>query len=151
MYLLQRLVPLILFALISCGPLISPYSTEAYKTATTLKAESLALLRKSGEPYANHAEDIETLSVKVDAAYEFAKGLPLNDAATQAWAAMRDPQAGLLAGYFVEWQEDVRVNDFKRDQAIELIGIGFDKIICIESTKKSITDCNRIGQEGLGG
>ena len=59
--------------------LISPFQEQAYENATTLKAQSLALIAKSGEPYSSHRESLEKLLVDVDAAYEYADGLPKNE------------------------------------------------------------------------
>ena len=41
----------VLVYLCGCTPLIGPYSPTAYQNATSLKAETLALMEKATEPY----------------------------------------------------------------------------------------------------
>ena len=72
------LLVFIAFGLAACSALISPFSETAYRNATSLKAESLALIAKSSEPYAQHRVAAEKLAVDVDAAFEYANGIPRN-------------------------------------------------------------------------
>ncbi len=56
--------------LAGCVPLIGPYSPTAYKNATGLKAETLALMEMATTPYAENEGKIEVLRVEIDKAYE---------------------------------------------------------------------------------
>lgn len=66
------------FALSACVPTIAAYDVEAYKAATSLKAETDALLTHGTEPYAANAAKVEALSVKLNAASEYAAGIARN-------------------------------------------------------------------------
>ena len=56
------LLSALLLLLVGCGSLIADYSLDAYKNATTLKAETAALIDKSNEPYDNHANAVDDLT-----------------------------------------------------------------------------------------
>lgn len=135
------LVGLAALAISACEPLISPYSAEAYSNATSLKARSLAIVAKSGEPFPTHEEEVEQLLVDVDAAYEFARGNPKNGIAAQQWALLRDPGGGLLGGYMRKWQAEGRINDFVRTESQRTISKAFDYIICLEINKSRSAAC----------
>ena len=85
----------------ACDPLISAYTEQAYQNATRLKAESLALIAKSGQPFSSRQAEVEQLLTNIDAAYEYAKGLPKNEVAAEQWRKIRDPGGGLLGSGLV--------------------------------------------------
>jgi hypothetical protein len=142
----RRVTPIgVVFAfaafLAACSPLIADFSLEAYKNATSLKAETLALIDKSGEPYARHREAAEALTLRIDAAYEFAAGVPNNQLSAQQWAVMRDPEADLYGGYIRDWRSDGPVGATFREEKKKQIGQAFDAIICLEANKRSAARC----------
>src|SRR5262245_11648570 len=108
------------------------YSLDAYKSATTLKAEVAALVDKSDDDYASHAAEVDTLSIKIDAAYEFAAGLPNNTISTQQWQLMRDPEGGLYGGFVRVWKEKGMTSAFYRKEKKKQLEAAFDYIICLE-------------------
>lgn len=65
----------------ACSPLLADYSLDAYRNATSLKAEVGALVDEAGEPFTEHEAEVRSITVKVDAAYEFAAGIPHNELA----------------------------------------------------------------------
>ncbi|ESR26543.1 hypothetical protein [Lutibaculum baratangense] len=141
-HLLLPLLAAVLVALLSaCASLAPDYSLEAYRNATTLKAESLALIAKAHEPYASHAREVEELSTRIDAAYEFSAGLPRNALSARQWAIMRSPDRNLYGGFVARWREQGRVGAFFRDEARSQIAEGFDYIICLEANKQKATAC----------
>lgn len=145
---MRRLTPILmvvwLLVGLACTPFTAPYSEEGYRLATSTKAEALALIARSNESYASHASKAEDMRLKLDIGYEYAKGRARNEDVTEAWDLMRR-DAGLLGAYLTKWQSDGRVNAFTRDEASETIALAFDKIICLESTRRAVTDCNAIG------
>ncbi len=134
----------ILLLIGACDPLISSFSEEAYRNATSLKARSLALVDQSGEEYAAHRADAEQLLVDVDAAYEFVNGRPGNEISARQWDLMRDRDGGLLGGFQGKWREDGKLNTFFRGEVRALIASGFDTIICVEVNKRSADKCDNL-------
>lgn len=139
-YFVVALVVASLLAACSSIP-IGEYSLEAYKNATTLKAETLALVAKSGQPYSRFADDVDVLSVRIDAAYEFAAGLPNNQLSEEQWRLMRDPEGHLYGGFVVFWRNRGTLSPAFREEFGAIIADAFDEIICLEANKQSRTSC----------
>ena len=74
-------VVFIAFLLAACET-ISPFSPKAYEVATSLKAESLALMEKATEPAVSQTAAIQALQLNLEKAYEYAKGRPKNEVST---------------------------------------------------------------------
>ena len=87
---------LVLFTLSGCGHLIAPYNETAYQNATNIKVDSLAVMDKATGQYSDNVQEVQTLMIKVDQAYEFAKGLPKNGIVTKQWEIMIDPNGNML-------------------------------------------------------
>lgn len=132
---------ILLLALAACDPLISPFQEQAYKNATTLKAQSLALIAKSSEPYSSHREAVEKLLVDVDAAYEYADGLPNNEVVSKQWDILRNPDGNLLGGFARRWKSSGTLRPFFREEVAIQIGDAFDTIICVEINKREASVC----------
>ena len=131
----------LVIALAACDPLISPFREQAYENATKLKAQSLALIVKAGEPYSSHHVAIEKLLVDVDAAYEYANGLPNNDVVSQQWNTLRNPDGNLLGGFARRWRSSGTLAPFFRDEIATQVGEAFDTIICVEINKREASVC----------
>lgn len=125
-----------------CGSLIAGYSLEAYKNATTLKAETAALIDKSGESYSLHKEEVEALNTKINAAYEFAAGIPHNEITAAQWQIVRDPNRDLYGGYIRDWKRAGTVSPAFREAKKIQIGRAFDFIICLEANKQAAQQCS---------
>lgn len=114
---------------------ISPYSETAYQQATSLKVDSLALMAKANEPYAQHQTEVEALGLKIDKAYEYAKGLPNNTITTRQWEILKDPDRHLLGGFLELWRTKSTLSQaYIADKQIQ-VGSAFDQIIGLESGK----------------
>ena len=138
----RRIVPLCIVLFVgSCAPLIAEFSLESYKNATTLKAETAALIDKAGEPYSAHAKEVATLTTKMNAAYEFAAGLPSNQLSAKQWQIMRDPNRNLYGGFVSLWKDQGTLSPAFRREKKTQIGRAFDYIICLEANKKEATPC----------
>jgi hypothetical protein len=131
---------LIALLLGACAPIISEYSLDAYKNATSLKAETFALVDKSGGKFRDHQKEVEALTTKIDAAYEFAAGLPNNELSAAQWRLMRNPERGLYGGFIRIWKQGPLPAEFREDKKKQL-GAAFDEIICLEINKKETQRC----------
>ena len=125
----------------ACTPLIAGYSLEAYRNATSLKAETLALMAEGGEPFAQHATEVRELRTRLSAAEEFAAGMPLNQLSARQWRIMNNPEGGLAGEYWVVWEAQGTVGNAARTAAMQQVSHGFDEIICLEANKEKNTRC----------
>ena len=135
-------------ALGACAPLISGYSLDAYKNATTLKAETLALVDESGEPYADHSAQVKTLTTKLNAAYEFSAGAPKNEISAQQWRLLIDPDRNLYGGFVKVWKTQSTTSEAYRTGKKKQLGQAFDYIACLEINKKEAKSCASLQSQG---
>lgn len=113
--------------------LIAKYDKVAYQQATSVKVDSLALMRKANEAYSTHENAVVELNLKVDKAYEYAKGRPKNEIITKQWSIMKAPNRNLLGGFLKRWKEKGTLSEVFIKEAKGNISLGFDKIIGLES------------------
>lgn len=132
---------LLAISLAACTPFAGAYSEQAYLNATSLKARSLALVAVSDQPYSAHGDDVAEVLTDIDAAYEYARGLPRNEIVTEQWRLIRDPGAGLVGAFAADWRRRGQFNPAVRDEYAGEIAIAFDTLICVEITRKAATDC----------
>jgi hypothetical protein len=132
---------LLLLLIVGCAPLIAEYNLEAYKNATTLKAEVDDVMKLGTEPYQKHAEKVRAIGVKIDAAYEFAAGVPNNQTSAAQWRLMRDRDGGLFGGFVTYWRQNARLSRFVVDADRKTVSRAFDLIICLEANKQKSTSC----------
>jgi hypothetical protein len=139
---LAPLLVVVGFLLAACTSLpVGEYSLQAYENATTLKAETLALVAKSGQPFSANREAVEALSVKIDAAYEFAAGTSKDSPSALQWQLMRDPNVNLFGGFVRYWQKRGTLKPTMRQQTADQMSAAFDHIICLEANKKETAAC----------
>ncbi len=131
----SRFIPLFLMLCLAACSHISPFSPFAYEQSTSLKVESLDLMSKATEPYADHKNEIEALRIKVEKAYEYARGLPKNELSTKQWQILKDPKGKLLGGFLERWQEKTTLSETFIREAKGLVDDAFDTIIELESGK----------------
>jgi len=134
-----------LFFLASCTPLIGPYSPTAYQNATSLKAETLALMSKATTPYALHEQKVAALMVDIDKAYEYVHGFPSNDLSAKQWEILKKNDGNLLGKFFQRWKNEDTLKKEYIDEFKRIISDAFDEIICLEANKKEATTCSRRG------
>ena len=107
---------LLFLTLAGCNNLIAPYNETAYANATSIKAEALML--------------------RVEQAYEYAKGIPKNENSTQQWRILKDPDRNLLGGFMKRWKGDDTLGEaFIKNAREDLVGPAFEEIIRLESGK----------------
>lgn len=126
---------LALAAIASCIPRIALYSPAAYREAVELKVEARALVLKGTEPYRDHAEEAEKLMLRVEKAYEYARGIPDNELSAGQWEILKNPQGHLLGGFLREWRDSTALGRFYVEEKARQIDLAFDQIIGLESGK----------------
>lgn len=118
-----------------CAPIIAPYNQRAYENATSLKVETVMLVKKGTESYSLHADKVEQVELKLNQAYEYINGIPQNELSAKQWQILIDPEGNLAGGYFKRWAEKDSLSKFFVEEASKLISSGFDKIIQLEAAK----------------
>ncbi|MBL3567752.1 hypothetical protein JMM59_22515, partial [Rhodovulum sulfidophilum] len=121
----------LVLALAACDPLANPYSADAYKQATSLKARSLQLIQNGTQPYSSHASTSDALLLSISESYEFARGRGRKNAdeAAKQWAIIRDPNGGSVADFIRQWEEQGIMSRYFVDEFGKLISKQFDEII----------------------
>lgn len=126
---------------VACTPLIGPYSPTAYKNATSLKAETLALMDKATEPYPKYAEKADSLMVGINKAYEYVNGIPSDSLSARQWEILKDPDGNLIGRFFSRWKSRGTLGRVYIDEFKGITSEAFDEIICLEANKKSAKLC----------
>jgi hypothetical protein len=133
------LLPALFLFLAACAPLIGPYSPTAYKNATALKAETLALMDKATAPYPDNEGKVEALMVEIDKAYEYVHGFPSNDLSARQWAILKKPDGDLLGRFFGRWRSEGTLKPAYISEFRGIISDAFDEIICLEEVGKPMS------------
>jgi hypothetical protein len=129
----------------ACTPLIGPYSPVAYQNATSLKAETLALMDKATEPYDTHKAEVDKLFVEAEKAHEFVKGIPSNSISARQWEILIKRDGDLMGKFFARWGERKTLNaEFIREFKA-IVSDAYDEIICLEANKKAAAQCSAKG------
>jgi hypothetical protein len=134
-------VVLVVFLLSACAPLIGPYSLTAYENATSLKPQTLALMDKANEPYANYKSEIESLVVELHKAHEYVKGVPSNSITAKQWEFLIKEDGDLIGNFIKRWEEQSTLSDTFIREFKGQVSDAFDEIICLEANKKESTKC----------
>lgn len=142
---IQALVLPLLWLLSACAPLIGPYSPIAYQNATSLKAETLALVDKATEPYGDHKAEVERVLVENRKALEFVRGVPSNSLSARQWQILTQPDGALLGRFFTRWRDEQRLSRPFIDNFRAILSDAYDEIICLEANKKESTACSQKG------
>ena len=142
LFLQQRsFVMLFVLFLTACTPLIGSYSPTAYENATSLKAETLALMDKADEPFANHRAEVEQHQVKLQSAYEFVRGVPSNSISAMQWEILIKEDGDLFGKFVRRWEERSTLNAILIEEFKKLVADAFDEIICLEANKQTASEC----------
>jgi outer membrane murein-binding lipoprotein Lpp len=120
--------------------IIAPFSQKAYEQATSLKVEAVATMDKATEPFSTHKQEVETLKLNVEKAYEYAKGRPKNEETTKQWAIIKDPSRNSLGGFLKRWENSRTLKKDFIEEAKGLVSDGFDTVIELESGKRKPSD-----------
>jgi hypothetical protein len=131
----------------ACAPVSAGYSPVAHNVATSLKADTLALIDRAGDPYDSHAVQVDALTARIDQASALAASTPQNSLAARQWSVLRDPERGLYGGTIKLWRTQGALSPTYRDQKKIQIGRAFDYIACLEINKQQAQSCGDM-QEG---
>ncbi len=132
---------LLLFFIAACTPLIGPYSATAYKNATSLKPQTLALMDKATGKYAAHHAVIETLTVELEKAHEYVKGVPSNSISARQWHILIKADGQLFGKFIKRWKERSTLSHTFITEFKGIVSDAFDEIICLEANKKEASKC----------
>ena len=145
---MYRLLPrasllfLLWFSLLAaCTSLIGPYSPTAYQNATSLKAQTLALMDKATEPYDAHRQEVEQVFVEAGKAYEYVKGVPSNGLSARQWSILMRRDGDLMGRFFGRWATQGHLSATYIGEFKGIVSDAFDEIICLEANKKEATAC----------
>lgn len=129
-----------------CETLIGPYSPTTYKYATSLKVETLALMSKATSSYGKHKNDVEKLTIDLNKAHEFVKGVPSNSISSKQWKILIKPDGKLIGKFWSKWKQKSKLSKPYIGEFKKIVADSFDQIICLEVNKEKATDCLTIGE-----
>lgn len=135
------LVAAFLFFMAACAPLIGPYSPTAYRNATSLKADTLALMDKATEPYSKYQQKVDSLLVEINEAYEYVHGIPSDNLSARQWEILKEPDGELVGRFFSRWKFKGTLSRAYIREFSNIISDAFDEIICLEANKKAAKLC----------
>ena len=136
----------LIFLMQGCETLIGPYSPTAYKYATSLKVETLALMSKATNSYSKHKDEVEKLTVELNKAHEYIKGVPSNSISAKQWKILIKPDGKLLGKFWFKWKQKTKLSKGFVSEFKKIVADSFDQIICLEVNKEKSTDCLTIGE-----
>lgn len=119
----------------ACSPIISNFDRFAYKQITSLKVDALSLMDEATSDYASHAAEVKTLQSDLNKAIEYNKHRLHNDITNKMYALLNDPEANLLGGFLVKWQNDGKCSPAYITDKKRQIAFSFDQIADLEIRK----------------
>jgi hypothetical protein len=129
MHLLLKFLVLILSLSVSgCLPVSEFNQTATYKTIS-VKTDTLNLISKANENYANHMSEIDSLKLNVENVYQFSKSIPDNSDSLSRWEIIRDPQIISLFAPPERWKNKNPLSDAFISQVKILIAFNLNLII----------------------
>jgi hypothetical protein len=128
------------FTILSACTTITGYDQYAYATAVGLKVDTLNLVGVATESYAPHAKEVADLTVRLDKAYEYDRGRPLNEKSVQLWEYLLftkpdDPDSGVYQRFIQLWKTEGRLSAGAVALKKATLSRDFDRIISLESGK----------------
>lgn len=121
---------------------LAGYDQAAYEYATSLKAQTVAILRKSEDtPYEEKAEQLEDHLVRLQEAYEYANGIEYNNEAAANWSDLIE---SIYLPWVELWQAQGQTSPAAQQEFLLQLREAFDTIICLEANKRSLTACNKL-------
>lgn len=119
----------------SCTRTIAVFDQHAYENATSLKAEALALMDEATTPFSQLDAEVKDLMIRVEAAYEYARGLPENEITAEQWEILAAPDGSLLGGFFALWAQQGTMSAAGIAASKSNVAAAFDTIIELEAAK----------------
>lgn len=126
-----------------CAPTIAGYQEQAYRNATTLKAETHAMMAKAdSEDFAGQKDAVARTTVAIDAATNYAAGVPQNRISAEQWRLYK---SGIYDRFVETWKAQGKVSSGYRIEQQRNSDQAFDFIICLEANKRSSMACTAAG------
>ena len=119
------------------------FDQHSYQQTVTLKVESLALMDKASEPYANHQAKAEDVLLEMQKMVEYEKNKENNNITHKMWEIMANEERNLMAGFLKRWKNQGPLNQVFVTEAKGQIAEAYDVLIKYES-KKSTTNQNAL-------
>ncbi len=119
--------------LTSACTVMPKFDRLAYDKAVSLKVDSLALMDNAIESYATYENEATELTLRLEKAYEYAKGKPQNKIITKQWLIIKDPERHQIGGYLNRWKEKGTLSKIFIEESKKTIAEGFDQVIGLES------------------
>jgi hypothetical protein len=130
-------------ALSSCQvPGAAAVDDTARQNAILLKAETVALMGLSSEPFAQHQDAVAALTGKIEAAYQLAAVRPRGELIAREWQVLKDPERDLYGGFVKRWQTSGKLSPAFRDAITGQVGQAFDMIVCLEGARQTGGRCS---------
>jgi len=129
------LLPIVASCALAACVFVSSFDPVAYERATSAKAEALLLMDKATDDYRSHKKDIEAVTLDINKAFEYDRGLALNESKVQLWETLLSPDRDLFGGFLRDWKRKRRLTPFFVEEKKKQVGQGFDEIIQLESGK----------------
>lgn len=128
----------------ACAPMSPPFNPVVQSNTATLKVDTLALLDRSGDFYAEHAAEVDALTARIDAAAAVASSTPQNALAARQWDVLRDPDRALWGGTIKLWKAQNTLGlSFREEKKIQ-VRRAFDYILCLEANKQRAQSCGDV-------
>lgn len=125
---------LVLGLLVAC--MQATFDLGALQRAETLRAQSLALIAKAGEPYDSRSADVEALLAGVRAERNAAALVQGNGSVVQQWDTILAANGPYLGGVLARWRAAGTLSEVFRTEAAGQVRAAFDALIDIEKAKK---------------
>jgi hypothetical protein len=84
---------------------VPAYNQAELAKITTLRDDSVALIKKGAEPYDSHTQDIAKVNNEFEAAEQFAQKQPDSQELVLQFKIMNDPEKGLMGRALADWQK----------------------------------------------
>jgi hypothetical protein len=132
----QVLWPLLVALGLLAACMQAPFDMRALQQAESLRAQSLALIGRAGEPYDSRATDADALLSAVRAERDAAAQVQGNGAVVQQWDTILAADGPYLGGILARWQAAGTLGEVFRTEAASRVGAAFDALIDTEKAKK---------------
>jgi len=140
---LKNIIYCWVFLLYSCAS-TALYDQQSFDKAINAKVETLSLINKSNEDYAEHEGKVDDLLLELQKIYEYDKRRSNNQLTTRMWDVMLDENRNLVAGYFKKWKTGGPQNQVFIDEVAIQLEQAFDLLLDFESAKNK-TESNEFG------
>lgn len=111
------------------------YDPAAYNEIVSLKQETLTLMGKATEPYANHEADVRSLSEKLNTAFVNAQNRANNERSVSQWGILIDEDSNLVGGFLKRWKDQGTLSKLFISEAKDIVAQSYDTIATLEEGK----------------